>query len=56
MTKDDFIHALSDSVAEEFENIPDEREIEYEFSDGFNKKMKKLLRKRNKFFTKKTKG
>lgn len=41
MSKDDFKNAFREVVSEEYSNIPDEEEIDFEFSDDFNKKMQK---------------
>lgn len=42
MNKNDFFKALRERASEEFESIPEENQISYEFSDSFNKKMKDL--------------
>lgn len=43
MTRSEFNMAFSTVIAEEFANIPDESEIEVEFSDEFNRKMQELI-------------
>ena len=46
MTKDEFCEALRFYASKEFEDIPrDDSEIDFEFSEKFNKKMEKLLKK-----------
>ena len=42
MNKNDFFKALRERASEEFESIPEENQISYEFSDSFNKKMQDL--------------
>lgn len=43
MTRSEFNMAFSTVIAEEFEDVPDESEIEVEFSDEFNRKMQELI-------------
>lgn len=43
MTRSEFNMAFSTVIEEEFANIPDESEIEVEFSDEFNRKMQELI-------------
>lgn len=43
MTRSEFNMAFSTVIEEEFANIPDESEIEFEFSDEFNRKMQELI-------------
>lgn len=43
MTRSEFNMVFSTVIAEEFANIPDESEIEVEFSDEFNRKMQELI-------------
>lgn len=43
MTRSEFNMAFSAVMAEEFADIPDESEIEVEFSDEFNRKMQELI-------------
>lgn len=43
MTRSEFNMAFSTVIAEEFADIPDESEIEVEFSDEFNRKMQELI-------------
>lgn len=43
MTREEFFSVLREAASEEFAHIPDEDEIEYEFSERFNKKMDKLF-------------
>lgn len=43
MTRSEFNMAFSMVIEEEFANIPDESEIEVEFSDEFNRKMQELI-------------
>ena len=38
MTREEFFSVLREAASEEFAHIPDEDEIEYEFSERFNKK------------------
>ncbi len=45
MTRAEVINAFREVASEEFVHIPNEEDIKYEFSEKFNKKMKKLLRK-----------
>ena len=45
MTREEFFSVLREAASEEFAHIPDEDEIEYEFSERFNKKMDKLFKK-----------
>lgn len=45
MTRCEAEKAFRESASEEFLHIPAENEIEHEFSEKFNRKMKKLLRK-----------
>ncbi len=46
MTKDEFCEALRYYASKEFEDIPsNDSEIDFEFSDKFNKKMEKLLKR-----------
>ena len=45
MTKTDVISAFREVASEEFAHIPNEENIEYEFSEKFNKKMETLLKK-----------
>lgn len=45
MTKTDVISAFREVASEEFAHIPNEENIEYEFSERFNKKMEMLLKK-----------
>lgn len=45
MTRAEVINAFREVASEEFIHIPNEEDIKYEFSEKFNKKMKKLLRK-----------
>lgn len=45
MTKTEVLNAFREVASEEFLHIPNEEDIEYEFSEKFNKKMTKLLRK-----------
>lgn len=44
MTRCEAKKAFRESASEEFLHIPAENEIEHEFSEKFNRKMKKLLR------------
>lgn len=44
MTRCEAEKAFRESASEEFHHIPAENEIEHEFSERFNRKMKKLLR------------
>lgn len=44
MTRCEAEKAFRESASEEFLHIPAENEIEHEFSEKFNRKMKKLLR------------
>ena len=43
MTRSEFNMAFSTVIAEEFADVPDESEIEVEFSDEFNRKMQELI-------------
>lgn len=43
MTRSEFNMAFNTVIAEEFADIPDESEIEVEFSDEFNRKMQELI-------------
>lgn len=43
MTRSEFNMAFSTVMAEEFADIPEESEIEVEFSDEFNRKMQELI-------------
>lgn len=45
MTKAEVINAFREVASDEFIHIPNEENIEYEFSEKFNKNMKKLLKK-----------
>lgn len=46
MTKDEFCNALRFYASKEFEDIPtDDSEIDFEFSDEFNRKMEQLLKR-----------
>lgn len=45
MTREEVLRAFREVASEEFAHIPKEEDIEYEFSEHFNKKMDKLLRK-----------
>lgn len=45
MTKSEVLNAFREVASEEFAHIPDEKDIEYIFSENFKKKMKKLLKK-----------
>ncbi len=45
MTRTEVLNAFREVASEEFANIPNEEDIEYEFSERFNKKMEKLLNK-----------
>lgn len=46
ITKDEFFDVLRMYAAKEFEDVPtDDSEIDFEFSDEFNKKMEKLLKR-----------
>lgn len=45
MTRAEVINAFREVASEEFIHIPNEEDIKYVFSEKFNKKMKKLLRK-----------
>ena len=49
MSKDDFKNAFREVISKEYSHIPSEEEIDFEFSDRFNKKMQKRV-----FTTKKT--
>ena len=43
ITKDEFFDVLRMYAAKEFEDVPtDDSEIDFEFSDEFNKKMEKI--------------
>lgn len=44
MNKNDFFRALRDMASEEFNDVPEETEISYEFSESFNKKMEALIK------------
>lgn len=43
MTRSEFNMVFSTVIAEEFADVPDESEIEVEFSDEFNRKMQELI-------------
>ncbi len=45
MTREELFNAFREVASEEFAYIPNEEDIEYEFSERFNKKMDKLLKK-----------
>lgn len=45
MTREELFDAFREVASEEFAHIPNEEDIEYEFSERFNKKMKKLFKK-----------
>ncbi len=46
ITKDEFFDVLRMYAAKEFEDVPtDDSEIDFEFSDEFNRKMEKLLKR-----------
>ena len=45
MTREELFNAFREVASEEFAHIPDEDDIEYEFSERFNKKMDKLFQK-----------
>lgn len=45
MTRKEVIEAFREVASEEFAHIPNEEDIEYVFSEKFNKKMNKLLKK-----------
>lgn len=45
MTREEVFSAFREVASEEFAHIPDEEDIEYEFSERFNKKMDKLFKK-----------
>lgn len=47
MTRSEFNMAFSTVIAEEFADVPDESEIEVEFSDEFNRKMQELIEQRS---------
>ena len=43
MSKDDFKNAFREVISKEYSQIPAEEEIDFEFSDDFNKKMQKRV-------------
>ena len=45
MTRTEVLNAFREVASEEFACIPDEENIIYEFSEGFNRKMAKLIKK-----------
>ena len=45
MTREELFNAFREVASEEFAYIPNEEDIEYEFSERFNKKMDKLFKK-----------
>lgn len=45
MTREELFNAFREVASEEFAHIPNEEDIEYEFSERFNKKMDKLFKK-----------
>lgn len=45
MTKEELFNAFREVASEEFAHIPDEDDIDYEFSERFNKKMDKLFKR-----------
>lgn len=45
MTREELFDAFREVASEEFAHIPDEKDIEYEFSKRFKKKMDKLFKK-----------
>lgn len=45
MTREEVFRAFREVASEEFSHIPNEEDIEYEFSERFNKKMDKLFKK-----------
>ena len=45
MTREELFNAFRQVASEEFAHIPNEEDIEYEFSERFNKKMDKLFKK-----------
>lgn len=45
MTREELFNAFREVASEEFAHIPNEDDIEYEFSERFNKKMDKLFKK-----------
>lgn len=45
MTREELFNAFREVASKEFAHIPDEDDIEYEFSERFNKKMDKLFKK-----------
>lgn len=51
MTREDLFNALREVASEEFAHIPNEEDIEYEFSERFNKKMDKLFKKIERNYT-----
>lgn len=48
MTRCEALNAFRQVASEEFASIPEENEIEYEFSEKFNLKMQKILRRKQK--------
>lgn len=45
MTREELFNAFREVASEEFAHIPNEEDIEYEFSEKFNRKMDKLFKK-----------
>ena len=45
MTRNELMEAFREATSCEFENIPAEKDIPYEFSSGFEKRMAKLIKK-----------
>ena len=54
MSKDEFNNALRCVVSEEYSRIPNEENIEYRFSNIFEKKMTSLIKKQKRFYWKYT--